>query len=68
MTTRIRKVNKKLDKLADKAKDGAGMVAEKIVDAANGVAHAAAEKVRKGTENVGEKMIDVGQKITKMAK
>ena len=67
MTT-IQKVNRKLDVLADQAKDGAEMVAEKIVDAANDVAHAAAEKLRQGTENVGEKMIDAGKKISKMAK
>jgi hypothetical protein len=67
MTT-IKKVNRKLDKLADKAKDGAEQVAGKVVDAANIVAHAAVEKVRQGTEKVGETMIGAGEKITKMAK
>jgi len=68
MSTHIDKVNHKLDKLAGKAKDGAEKVAEKIIDSANDVAHAAAEKARQGTEKVGEKMIEAGEKITKMAK
>jgi len=68
MVTPSKKITNKLDDIAEKAKDGAGKVAEKVIDAANNVAHAATEKARQGTENVGEKLIDVGEKITKMAK
>ena len=68
MTARIKKIDHKLDDLAEKAKGGAEKVTEKIIDAANSVAHAATAKARQGTESVGEKLIDVGEKITKMAK
>ena len=68
MTSQMHKLNKKLDTLADHAKDGAEKIAEKIVDSANDVAHAAAEQVRKGTAIAGEKMIEAGEKITKLAK
>ena len=79
MTTNIKKLNNKLDdlaehakdgaeKLAGKAADGAEKLAGKIIDSANDVAHAAAEKARQGTAMAGEKLIDVGEKITKMAK
>jgi hypothetical protein len=79
MTTQIKKINNKLDdmaehakdsaeKLAGKAADGAEKLAGKIIDSANDVAHAAAEKARQGTAKAGEKLIDVGEKITKMAK
>jgi ferritin-like metal-binding protein YciE len=68
MTTHIKKINNKLDALADKAKGGAEKIAEKIIDSANDVAHSAAEKARHGTEKVGEKMIAAGEKITKLAK
>jgi len=67
------------EKLADKAKDGAGMLADKavdgaeklagkIIDSANDVAHAAAEKARQQTKKAGGKLIEAGEKITKLAK
>ncbi len=68
MSSNIEKINDKLDTIADKAKDGAERMAEKVIDVANDVAHAAAEKARQGTEKVGEKLVDVGEKITKLAK
>jgi len=101
MSTQIKKLNHKLDsladkakggaekladkakggaeKLADKAKDGAGMLANKavdgaeklagkIIDSANDVAHAAAEKARQQTKKAGGKLIEAGEKITKLAK
>jgi hypothetical protein len=68
MTTQFKKINHKLDKLADSAKDGAEKISGKIVDSANDVAHAAAEKIRLGTEKAGEKIIEAGEKITKLAK
>ncbi len=79
MTTKIKKLNNKLDdlaehakdgaeKLAGKAADGAEKLAGKIIDSANDVAHAATEKARRGTAKAGEKLIDVGEKISKMAK
>ena len=33
MSSKIKKLNRKLDKMADNAKDGAGQVAGKIIDA-----------------------------------
>jgi hypothetical protein len=68
MSSNMQKINKKLDKMADKAKDGAEKVAEKVIDSVNDVAHAAAEKARQKTEQAGEKLIEAGEKITKMAK
>jgi hypothetical protein len=68
MPTRIRKINHKLDTMADNAKDGAGKMAGRIIDAANNVAHAATEKARRQTKMAGEELIKAGAKITKMAK
>jgi hypothetical protein len=68
MSTPIKKINHKLDTLADKAKGGAEKLAGKIIDSANDVAHAAAEKARHGTARAGEKLIETGEKITKLAK
>ena len=68
MSSRIKQLNLKLDKIAGNAKDGAGQIAGKIIDAANDVAHAATEKARRQTEKAGEKLIEAGEKITKMAK
>ena len=68
MSTRIQKVNRKLDSMADRAKDGAEKIAGRIIDSANGVAHATAEKARRRTEKAGERLIEVGEKITKMAR
>jgi vacuolar-type H+-ATPase subunit H len=90
MSTQIKKLNHKLDSLADKAKGGAEKLADKakggaeklagkaaggaeklagkIIDSANDVAHAAAEKARQQTKKAGGKLIEAGEKITKLAK
>ena len=79
MSTQIKKLNHKLDSLADKAKNGAEKLADKavggaeklagkMIDSANDVAHAAAEKARQQTKKAGGKLIEAGEKITKLAK
>ncbi len=68
MSTNIKKLNRKLDHMAEDAKDGAEKLAGKIIDSANDVAHAAAETARQQTAKAGEKMIEAGEKLTKMAK
>ncbi|MGH7654252.1 MAG: hypothetical protein ACREN6_06265 [Gemmatimonadaceae bacterium] len=68
MSSKIKKLNRKLDKMANNAKDGTEEIAGKIIDAANDVAHSAAEKARQQTEKAGEKLIEAGEKIVKMAK
>ena len=75
----MKKLNRKLDtladkakggteKLADKAKHGAEKLAGKVIDSANDVAHSAAEKARRQTKKAGEKLIETGEKITKLAR
>jgi vacuolar-type H+-ATPase subunit H len=79
MSTQMKKLNHKLDKLADKAKDrterltgkakdGAEKLAGKVIDSANDVAHSAAEKARLQTKKAGKKLIETGEKIVKLAK
>ncbi len=68
MTTHANKLNEKLDMLAENAKDAVETAAGKIMDTANDVAHATVEAVRQGTENAGGKLIEAGEKITKLAK
>ncbi|HXD23700.1 MAG TPA: hypothetical protein VN613_10110 [Gemmatimonadaceae bacterium] len=68
MSTKIKKLNRKLDTMADNAKEGAEKVAGKIIDTANNVAHAATKEARRRTEKAGEKLIEAGEKITKMAR
>jgi hypothetical protein len=79
MSTQMKKLNHKLDKLADKAKggterltgkakDGAEKLAGKVIDSANDVAHAAAETARRQTKKAGKKLIETGEKVVKLAK
>jgi vacuolar-type H+-ATPase subunit H len=79
MSTQMKKIDRKLDKLADKAKDGteklagkakqsAEKLAGKVIDSANDAAHAAAKTARRQTKKAGEKLIETGEKIVKLAK
>jgi hypothetical protein len=79
MSTQMKKLNHKLDRLADKAKDGterlagnakdgAEKLAGKVIDSANDAAHAAAEGARRQTKKAGEKLIETGEKMVKLAK
>jgi hypothetical protein len=79
MSTQMKKIDRKLDKLAGKAKDGteklagkakAGTekLAGKVIDSANDVAHSAAETARRQTKKAGERLIETGEKMVKLAK
>ncbi len=70
MTTRMKKVNKTLDKLEWTARKTARKSSpEKVVDSANDMAHSAApRKIRKQTAKAGDKLIETGEKVRRMAK